>query len=203
MGLVRHRLSPPAYQPGTFWTIGNETGNVVLSRGVFAFDYFYYLFFEWFIENGWQTRKESNFRERLFLQRDTSYGAELWVFWRCRKPSKDKLFYYECDINMHVVGLQNTEVIVKGKKLKANKGEAEIKYWFRMVMDQDYVKHWTYQHFNKFILKRLLHQRFEQVRQDIVEESQRFHEALKTYFEIETYLEEPELRRFYSIRGVE
>ena len=129
MSLIRHRLSPPTYIPGTFWTIGNEFGNVVLSRGVFAFDYFYYLFREWFVDNGWAGRlNEFDFRERLFLQRDSSRGSELWVYWRLKKPSTDKLFFYECDINMHVLGLSTTEVVVKDRKLKANKGEAEVKY---------------------------------------------------------------------------
>ena len=204
MTLIRHRLSPPGYIPGTHWTIGNEFGNVVLNRGVYAFDYFYYLMREWFVENGWAGRiNEYDFRERLFLQRDSSRGSELWVYWRMKKPSTDKLFYFECDINWHVLGLSPTEVVVKDRKLKANKGETEMKYWMRLVLDQEYAKSFLFRNFGKFMLDRILRDRWESVRRDLIREGERFHEAMKTYFDIETYLEEPELHKFYATRGLE
>lgn len=203
MAIVRHKLTPPEYVPGTYWIIGDEFGNVVLSRGIFAFDYFYYLFFEWMIEHGWASRLEFNFRERLFLQRDTSHGSELWVYWRMKKKSPDPLFFFELDLNIHVVGLQPTEVVVKDKKIKANKGEAEVKYWIRMVMDQKFANSWVYKNFGGLLLKRLYAKRYEATRREILREAERFREAVKTYFDIETYKEEPELKKFFSIRGVE
>ena len=120
-----------------------------------------------------------------------------------KKPSTDKLFYFECDINWHILGLSPTEVVVKDRKLKASKGETEMKYWMRLVLDQEYAKSFLFRNFGKFMLDRILRDRWESVRRDLIREGERFHEAMKTYFDIETYLEEPELHKFYATRGLE
>jgi len=204
MAIVRHRFSPPDYVPGSYWHVGNwPSGNVVLSRGVYDFGYFYYLLHEYLIEEGWATREEADFRERMFLQRDTAHGQELWIFWRMKKASPDKLFHFELDFNWHVVGMQKTEVMIKDKKRTINKGESEIKYFPRIVLNQDFANHWTWKYFNKFIIKRILHKRYEWVRRECLRDVEKLHEALKTYFDIETYSEEPELRKFYGVRGME
>jgi len=113
------------------------------------------------------------------------------------------LFHLELDFNWHIVGMQKTEVMIKDKKRTINKGETEIKYFPRIVLNQDFANHWTWKYFHNFILKRILHKRYNWVRREFLRDVEELHEALKTYFDIETYSEEPELRKFYGVRGME
>jgi len=199
MVLIRHRYDSETVVK----FIGDpNAGILILSREIFNFPYVYFLMHEWLIENGYATRADWEFGERFFMQRDTQGGSELRVRWRCTKPSRDKMFHFKMDVNWWALGVKETEVVVKGKKLKMNTGELEIKLFPRMVINPEFVKKegWQTQFLKKFFLKRVIKDKVERLRKELFDDSYRLQEALKTYLKIETYLEEPELKRFFRLR---
>ena len=88
-------------------------------KEVFNLKHLYTLVHEWLFEEGWCTRKDEDFPEIMYSQRDSSFGKDLWVRWRLKKnpegtPKKGPAFFqYEFDIEYHTVGIKDTEIIVK------------------------------------------------------------------------------------------
>lgn len=199
MTLIRHRYDTEEVVK----YIGDpNAGILILSREVFNMAYAYFLMHEWLIENDYATRNDWEFPEKYFMQRDSPAGYELRVRWRCvKKKTRDPLFHYKMDINWWALAVKDTEVVVKGKKLKMNTGELEIKLFPRMVLNPDYIKGpYARQFFKKFFLKRIIKKKVEALRKDLFDDAYRLQEALKTYLKIETYLEEPELKKFFTLR---
>lgn len=198
MGLISHRLDSET----VIDSIGDPVaGLMIVGREVFNLPYLYFLFHEWLIENGYASRADFKFGEKYFMQRESTAGSEIRVRWRCQKKSKDDLFIYKLDINWWLVAVKETEIVVKGKKLKANTGECEIKLWPRMILNPDYNKgEWLPKFINGIFLNRIIKHKREEMRKQLYNDAFRLQEALKTYLKIETYLEEPELKRFFTLR---
>lgn len=195
MPRVRHKESGKEYYP-----IGDPIlGISVLSKGMFSLAYFYEMAHEWFIENGWAGRLDSDFGETFFCQRDSGKHSEIWARWQFRKPSSDVLFYYELDYQVHVLGLTSQETVVKGKKLKLDNGEIEIKFFPRVVINPLWEKARYFKGMQEwYFRRRLMGKKFEHVRRVLYEEAVRLQEALKSYFDLKTFLEIPESQRFYT-----
>jgi len=202
MALIRHMLDTE----DIVFHIGDEfNGLLIVSREVFNLPYMYFLMHEWLIEHEYCPRTDWDFGEKYFMERDLggTAGKEIRVRWRCEKQSRDKLFTFKLDINWWVLGLKETEVVVKGKKIKANTGEVEIKIWPRMIISPAFFqgRGELFKGFVKNVLiKRLIRKKVLSIRKDLYEEAYQLQEALKTYLKIETYLEDPQLKKFYKLR---
>lgn len=175
-------------------------------KDLFSMKAAYALMREWLVENEYVTRKDADFPEKFYLQRESPVmGTELWILWRCqKKPQGSSFFRYDLDIDMHILGLKPTEMVKDGKKFKANTGEIEIILRSNLVIDHEgkWRAHWFLKNIFKFFYKRIIHSLVERKRLELYEETYRFQEAMKTYFNLENFLPEPELESFWQRRDL-
>ncbi len=195
MPRIRHKESGKEYYP-----IGDPIlGIAVTYKGLFSLHYLYEMTHEWFVENSWATRLESDFGENFFCQRDSGTASEIWARWQFSKPTTDKLFIYEFDYQLHVMGMSNKESVIKGKKLKLQYAELEIKFYPRIVINPLWEKAKFFKGIQKwYFLQKLIGRKIDPIRAKLYEESTRFQEAVKSYFDIKTFLDIPESQRFYT-----
>ncbi|MBI4448823.1 hypothetical protein HY641_02230 [Candidatus Woesearchaeota archaeon] len=202
MVMFRHRLADKAI----VWEPEMLT---VVSKDVFSLEYLYVVLHEWLIEHGWCDRFDAKFRETYYEQRDFGGGPrELWIRWRMtRAPAsrwmKDPLFTAELDFDMHALGVKPTEVVVKGRKLGADTGEMEVKCRIRLLYNKKYQGTNFLKNLIKYASKRMFKPRIDAHQKELYNELTELQEALKTYFMIETYLDEPQLERFHLTRSQE
>ncbi len=175
-------------------------------KDLFSMKYAYFLMREWLVENEYVTRNDAEFPEKFYLQRESPVaGTELWILWRCqKKPQGSSFFRYDMDLDLHILGLKPTEIVKDGKKFKANTGEIEIILRANLVLDYDrkWRDHWLLKSVFPFFYKRMIHSLVERKRKALYEETYRFQEALKTYFNLENFLPEPELEEFWQRRDL-
>lgn len=162
-------------------------------KDVFSLEYLYLLMHEWLVIEGYADRDDPKFPETFYLQRESPGGKEVWFRWRPTKvPPEDRsgLWRYEFDIDAHVLGLNQVELIKDGKKIKADKGEIEIKSSVYLVFayDQAWKNHPLWRKHKEWIKTTLLKNKFNFHKAQITEESRRFQEAIKTYLRMPLHL---------------
>ncbi len=173
-------------------------------KDYFNLKYLYTLMHEWFVEEGYATREDPKFPEEYYMNRETqTAGKEIWIYWRMtKKPVKTKFWRYDMDMDMHVIGLKDAELMHEGKKYKVNWGEPEVKIWAKLVVDyeHEWKKHPILAPLLKIFWKRTVKATMERHKKELYREAYRFQEAVKTYFKISTYLPERELQAFYATK---
>ena len=177
----------------------------IVYKDVYSWSYFYKLLHEWLLDNKYCTDKDEDFREILFEQIERSFGTEVWLRWRLTKTeigTYKELFQYDVDIDFHILGQKEVEVVSGGKKYKADKGELEVgvNAWVTIDPKKKIKEHWLGKHFDDFIFKTFLKKKHKQHRKQLAYEMQRLQEAVKTYLKLEAYLPERELGEFYQKR---
>jgi len=185
---------------------GDEiTKFTVVYKDVYSWSYFYKLMHEWLLENGYCSPDDQDFKEILYEHIDRPFGAEIWLRWRLEKsetgPYKE-LFKYFLDINFHILGQKEVEVVSGGKKYKADKGELEVEAIAYLAQDPDkkVENHWLGKHFQDFVFKVFLKKKVKQHKKQLAYDMQRLNEAIKNYLKLEAYLPERELSEFYQKR---
>lgn len=124
-------------------------------------------------------------------------GKEMWVYWRLQKRPESKYnayFKYLLDIDMHMVYIQNLEIMHQGKKLKVQKGEMEI--FIRPLISTDieksWEKHWLLSHLQEIYEKRVLSQEIEKRKKDLMREAYRLQAVIKRYLNMRSFVPTPE-----------
>jgi len=184
-------------------------------KDVFDMTWLYTLAHEWLIEEGWAKRNaDPEFPEIYYLQRETpGFGKEIWIRWRLTKhpeaipKGKDgsALFLFEMDVEFHVLGLKNTEVIVKGQKFKTNKGEVEVRVNAGLVVDHRkyFEQNPLLKPFKDLWIKRIIQPRLRSLQGELQSQAYRFREAINTYLQLEKLFESTEFAEFWSKKSME
>lgn len=197
MAKIKHRYSDQLYMEAAAFKFKH--------KDYFNLKYLYNLMHEWFIEEGYAPAEDAKFPERFIMHRETQKGGdEIWVYWRMTKqPVKTKFWRYDLDMDMHVVGLKDAELMHEGKKFKCNWGEPEVKIWAKLVVDyeNEWKKHPYLSHILKLFWKRTVKATMEAHKRELYRDAYRFQEAVKTYFKMGTYLPERELQAFYETKS--
>jgi hypothetical protein len=190
-------------------TYGGKEADVkftVVYKDVYSWGYFYKLLHEWLLDNKYCGADE-DFKEILYEQLEKPFGTEIWLRWRLVKKGEavgpyHELFQYSVDVDFHILGQKEVEVVTGGKKYKADKGEVEVGVAARVDIDPEkkIKNHWLGQHFEDFIFRTFLKRKVKQHKKLITYDMQRFQEAIKTYLKLETFLPERELAEYYQKR---
>ncbi len=171
-------------------------------KDYFTILHLYKVMHEWFIHTGWEPeRKDYDFPERLYLQRDSQQkGREYWVWWRFEKKMNA---YFRCDfdIDIHINLVKDTEVMWEGKKYKTNWGEPEIKLYAKLVYDYNKKanigSHPLLKGFKDIFYKRIIKKQKVYYRKWLHREVFTFIDLLKHYFQFKSYIPEPELAHLF------
>lgn len=168
-------------------------------KQLFDINYIYYALRDWFIDNKWATRIDSEFPEQLMIVRDNpQFGKELWIQWRFEKtpqPEKTKLWKYVLDVDWHILGMKDAEIVVNGKKVKANKGQLELDVRANLIFD--YSKSWAKTSILKahknWLMRNFYRKTFSKYKRVLHEEATKLQDAMKEYLRIKGYYEEKEM----------
>ena len=175
-------------------------GMKVVHKDVFNMEAIYFFLHEWMVENNWADPAEEKWPEILYLQREGAAGTELWIKWRFKKDRPDSLFKWELDMDWHVLGMKEVDAVVKGRKMKLNTGEVEIQFYPRLMENPRFAKDDLYKRVKNFLLKRFMKKKKDKEETELYDEALRLQEAIKGYFRLDLYLEEPAFERFYATR---
>ncbi len=178
-------------------------------KDIFSAEYLYMLLREWLIENGWATREEKDFPEVFYSHREMpNVGKEEWIRWRLlKKPDALPFWRFELDIDIHLIGVKETEFVHKGKKLKADKGQVDIQVVYNFHMDPDKLLQSNallrIPFMKDYFMNKLYKKRMDELKGQIAAEAMRFQDAIKTYLRMDTYLGEKEFDEFWQKRPPE
>ena len=197
MALIRHRYTGTDYKNVTSYTVNR--------KDVFHLNNLYLLMHEWLIEHGYATRDDYKFPEKYYLHKEGSShgGKEIWWRWRPTKlpMANNKLWRFDLNIDVHILTLKDVEVIIAGKKYKAQQGEAEVNVSANLVRDPDKIMEKSaFKDLKKLLYGRMWKQQFDMLEKELYREAMQFRDAINTFLTIETYLPTKELPEFWPKR---
>ena len=158
------------------------------------------------LENGWSSvdmegklENKDNW-ETMYLERGLpDGGVERWTFWRTIKEPT-KYFRWHLDVDMHNVALYPTEVMRDGKKLKANKGEFEVKVWAYLEYEAsgNWEKNPILKHFKKIFAKSIMKQDiFSDHKLELYREAYNILSYVKRWMKLKRFLPYEEIGLFH------
>ena len=175
---------------------------------VFHLKNLYKMIREWLLENGYTDPEygalelsngkfgspgtPENYMENFYMEKITQQGGrEVWVWWRTQRKMSSYV-HRKLNIDMHVLGMKNVEVMVKGHKFKSQKGEVEILINSSLITDPE--DEWAKSFLGKifgsriadFFRKRIFKQEWEKHVEDFAKDTYRLQEDIKKYLEIQT-----------------
>jgi len=174
-------------------------------KDVFSLKYVYFLLHEWLVEQGYCSEKDEQFPEMYYLQKENpAVGKEIWWRWRLGKQPAGavKFWRFMLDIDVHVLGLNDAEIMVKDKKIKVNKGEIEFQVASYVVYDvgKEWEKSSWLKPFKKVYVERVAKSKVSELKKELNTDVYRLQDALKTYLKLENLLPEKEGEGFWNKR---
>jgi hypothetical protein len=120
----------------------NVYEQAVKHKGFFNYSDLYNFCYNWFKEEGYKL-SEDTYTEKL-----SGFGKEIQIEWKASKKISD---YYKnvIEAKWHILGMNDAEVEIDGKKVKTNKGEVKIKISADLV--RDYEENWDKKPMWKFL----------------------------------------------------
>lgn len=180
-------------------------------KDIFDLKAFYQFLREYFKENNWTDEEEggsSEHWESYYGERIDQKGArEIWFLWRLKKVPNigsaggSNFINFYLDLDFHCLGITDAEIIKDGKKLKANKGEMEMKAWayvheafLEKFEEHSFLKHF---HLGHAVAHRLYHKDVMQRRKELYQELYTLQHFIKQWFKLKRHLPYEEVQQFY------
>ncbi|RJQ19324.1 hypothetical protein C4580_05300 [Candidatus Woesearchaeota archaeon] len=197
---VKHRLTE----------LGNDRLEIakwkVVFKESFNLQYFYQIFHDFLIEEGWATKDDHDFGETYYVQRDNpNFGKELRIRWRFERKApgtKSKLFTYTLDIDWYALGIKDTDVVVKGQKVKAQKGELELTVAGALILDKE--REWeksALRPLRNIFINRVLKNQFLMHKREVWESTYKVRDFVTNYFKMPVIF--PGEEEFHARRTLE
>ncbi len=174
-------------------------------KDAFSLKYLYKLLHEWILDAKYASAEDSEFGEVYYLQRENpKSGKQVTVRWRVRKDPGDpsKLFRYDLDIDINVLGLKEVEVPYKNKKIAMDMGEVEIECRGNLVIDPDqkWEKNKWLKPFKSFFVYKMLKTRYDNHRNEVYNDVNALQNMIKNYFKIPAAGKEVPFSEFWEKR---
>lgn len=185
----------------------------VKHRDIFDMKALYKLLHEWIKEKDWIDFQDDSAvgdqHENLYLDKTGLHGdKELWIWWRVWNwpdiRHTNSFFRYHIDFDFHCVYMQDTEVMFRGKKVKTNKGEVELKTWAWIEMDYngEWSKHPILRFFLEFFNLRIFYNDLLKHKVELYRESFRLQGIVKKFLQLKQFLPEQEVEPFHPSKGI-
>lgn len=176
---------------------------------VFHYKQLYRNMHDWFKEDNYKDAYgDSDHWETLYWERVLQTGGKdhhLW--WRLiRLPEgenpKNPFIQYYIKIEFRALNMKQVEVVVKGKRVKTNKGELSILIKAYLLIDpyKKFRNHWLLKHFINVLLDKTYKRRIEAARDDLKEKIEEIVEKIKQYLELVT--PKPTMKLFHPEKGI-
>jgi hypothetical protein len=172
-------------------------------KDLFDLASFYEYLKEWYIDHEWSDDEdgkdhwETNYGERI-----TSGGVkEIWFWWRLTKkaPQSSYLKYY-VDMDFHVLGLSDAEIIRDGNKFKVNKGEIniEINAFIEKTFESKFDKNFILKQIKSLFTRRIYRKNLENRKRELYQEIYQLNNFIKQWFKLRRYLPYEESKGFFK-----
>ncbi len=158
---------------------------------------------DWLISNEYETVKSSENMEKFYLEKLNPNGAkEMWVWWRSsRKPHNSKFFKYHMNVDFHVLGLKDVEIMHQGQKIKANKGEVEVIINCVLETEAEFeIKKTIFAPIANLFKKRIYKKEIDAHKVDLKGDLVKLQGFVKEFLELKSFL--PKSEMFYPSRGM-
>ena len=172
---------------------------------VFSLRNLYIMLHELLLEENWlgpdsdpdHTDIETLYSENVYQKAVHRGGKEMWFWWRAQKFLEGKYSGYiqnKLDIDAHVVYLETLEAVHQGKKVNVQKGEIEMFFWAKMILDDkdEWDKNWFLKYMKHIYEKRLIHVELEKREKELWRDVYRIQGKVKQYLELRTFIPVPE-----------
>ena len=174
-------------------------------KDVFDIKDFYKALYEWLLEHDWRDVEEGNDHwESYYGERGLPGGSkEIWIWWRVFKPVPDAPYLnYYMDINMHALGIAPTEVIKDGVKIKAQKGEIEIRIngLLELLYTSKFKHNVVLRKLQSTFTKRIYTAQVEREK-ELYQELHSFYNFIKQWFKLKRYLPYEESKGFFPSKA--
>ncbi len=194
---LRHRFSGVEYIKAANFTL--------VYKDVFSSKYIYFILHEWLVGEGYCGADEK-FPEAYYLQKENpAFGKEIWWRWRLSKfplSIKSQFWQFMLDIDVHILGMTDAEIMVKDKKLKVNKGEIEFQVASYLVYDasKSWEKNSWLKPFKKLYVTRFSKDKRSELKRQLYTDTYRLQDLLKNYLKLESLIPEKEGEGFWNKR---
>ncbi len=177
-------------------------------KDIFDMKGFYETLKEWFLDHGWADEIDKmEHWETYYGERIGASGAkEIWIQWRLFKvpagvPSLEgnpSIVYY-WDLDFHVLGLTDKEIIQAGQKIKTNNGEVElvIKAFLEKRFENAFEKQSILKEILPLFSKRIYRKELEQRKKELYQETYILQNFIKQWFKLKRFLPYEDTKGFY------
>lgn len=160
------------------------SGLKVKYRGVFDLGDFYKKLKTWFEAEGYGDEVK-NFKEAKYKESIKPFGKNIDIKWVAEKNKSD-YFSYNLTLTFRIIGLQDAEVQYEAKKIKANKGEVEVKLSADLIKNRQ--GKWSKSSIIKKIYESLIiNKRIEEYKLDVYKIAYKLHDEMKMYLNLPRY----------------
>lgn len=170
---------------------------------VFDIKELYKLVRDWLIAEDFASGKKDEYMEHFYLEKHSqTVGREIWVWWRTdRTPHRSKYFKYQLNVDFHVLGMKDVEIMYKGQKIKAQKGEVEVLInAFIETLPGVEFKSGFMKMFSDLFRKRIYRKEIKEHEEKYREDVYRLQGLVKQFLELRGFLPESEI--FRPVRGL-
>jgi hypothetical protein len=133
------------------------------------------------------------FMETYYQERhnpDQRRGKEMWIWWRTSKKEEGSSYFRQhVDLDWHMRYIQDIEVMERGKKVRAQKGEVEIEFHGYLVVDPDdkWESHWLLKQVHPLFIGRIWAKRRETNVTTIRSDVYKFQQYVKDYLGLKQF----------------
>ena len=149
--------------------------------GIFDFKNFYKFCYDWLIEE-----TDLDVAENAYNEKIKGDSKEVIIEWTGERKITD-YFKFKVKVKFHILNMTDVEAIQGGKKLKANKGEIEIKMKGTLIRDYDgKFESTAFKKFLRSIYERwVIPSRIEQFEEKLIGDCDEFLSQAKAYLDLE------------------
>jgi hypothetical protein len=134
----------------------------------------------------WLKGEKYSVTEDQYTEKVKGNSKEIEVVWKASKKLTD-YFKAELDVKFRILGLEDVEVEIDGKKNKMNKA-AEIKVEIKGTLIHDYGNQWnktaTTSFFKSLYNKYIIPEHTEKINNKVEDDVQNYKEELKAFLEL-------------------
>src|SRR3989338_303411 len=179
-------------------------------KDIFNMKELYTFMHEWVKEHQWldiQDDTEGDAHESFYFDKTDLYGnKEMWIWWRMWQfpdgepvDTTNSFYKWRLDIDIHVLHLKETEIMHKGKKVKTDSGEVEIKIW--AWIELDYNGDWSKHPILRFLIHvfhlRIYHHELDKHKHELYRLAYNYQNYIKKFLRLRTWLPQYEKDEFH------
>ncbi|MFW5746678.1 MAG: hypothetical protein ACOCWQ_03980 [Nanoarchaeota archaeon] len=174
-------------------------------KGQFFMEMLYKVMWQWCENHGYKDIEGAGNKVEHFYFENIMPGGgakEVWFWWRVQKQ-ESKYFRYQINIETHILGMNDAETIVDGRKVKTNNLEVSVFITSNLHIDEkdmDIRKHWLTSIFDATFKGRLHKKQIEDKKNELYGHTHALINTIKQHLGLPQHAPQP--RPFHDAMGV-